>query len=415
MVPSGQPRLRGNGQEYRFRPSSDYVYLTGDQSPGGVLVIEPDVDGHRATLFVRPPSDPSTIDFFRDDRHGELWVGPRRTFDDVEAATGIPCRPLDELAALLGQSFATRVRRGIDPEVDALVAAGDPYPDVELRALLSELRLVKDAWEIEQIQQAVDATVRGFEDVVRALPAAMADGGERRVEGVFVQRARIDGNDAAFNPIAAGGAHATILHWTRNDGPLQPGELLLLDAGVETRTLYAADLTRTLPLDGVFTPDQRTMLELVNAAHEAALGAVRPGAPFREFRRAASAVLAEGLADRGLLPVTAAESVRDDSGLHRRYTVCAPGHMLGLDVHDCADARADTYLDGVLEPGNVLTVEPGLYFQPDDVTLPEGLRGMGVRVEDDVLVTESGCRVLSEHLPRRPDEVESWMAALRSE
>ena len=157
------------------------------------------------------------------------------------------------------------------------------------------------------------------------------------------------------------------------------------------------------------------MLELVNAAHEAALEAVRPGAPFRAFRRAAAGVIAEGLADWGLLPVPAAESVRDDSGLHRRYTLCAPGHMLGLDVHDCADARAETYLDGVLEPGHVLTVEPGLYFQADDLTLPEQLRGVGVRVEDDVVVTEDGCRVLSEHLPRRPDDVQAWMARLRSE
>jgi Xaa-Pro aminopeptidase len=380
-----------------------------------VLVLEPDAGEHHATLFVRPPSDPGTIDFFRDDRHGELWVGPRPSLGEVEAAAGITCRPLGELTASLDPSVATRVRRGIDAEVDALVAAADPYPDAELRALLSELRLVKDDWEVEQIQQAVDATIRGFEDVVRALPAAIAEGGERRVEGVFVQRARIDGNDAAFNPIAASGAHATTLHWTRNDGLLQPEELLLLDAGVETRTLYAADLTRTLPLGGTFTPDQRRMLELVNAAHEAALGAVRPGAPFREFRRAASTVLAEGLADWGLLPVTAAESLVDDSGLHRRYTVCAPGHMLGLDVHDCADARSDRYLDGALERGNVLTVEPGLYFQSDDLTVPERLRGVGVRIEDDVLVTESGCRVLSERLPRRPDEVESWMTGLRSE
>ena len=415
VVPSGRAPQRGNGQEHRFRASSDYVYLTGDQSPEAVLVLDPDADGHRATLFVRPPSDPDTVDFFQDYRHGELWVGRRPALSELEESAGIRCRPLGELAAALDASVETRLRRGLDLFVDALVDAGDPYSDGELRALLSELRLVKDAWEVDQVEQAVAATIRGFEDVVRALPAAIEGGGERHVEGTFVLRARSEGNDAAFNPIVACGAHASTLHWTRNDGPLRPGELLLIDAGVETRALYAADLTRTLPVAGVFTPEQRRLLELVNAAHEAALEEVRPGAAFRAFRRAAAKVTADGLADWGLLPVTAAESLRDESGLHRRYTLCAPGHMLGLDVHDCADARAETYLDGLLEPGNVLTVEPGLYFQSNDLTVPAVLRGTGVRIEDDVVVTETGCRVLSGRLPRRPDDIESWMASLLTE
>jgi Xaa-Pro aminopeptidase len=246
-------------------------------------------------------------------------------------------------------------------------------------------------------------TIAGFEDVGRALEHARS---ERDVEVAFASRARRDGNDVSFNPIAGAGAHAATLHWTANDGALRRGDLLLVDAGAETETFYAADLTRTYPIGGTFTALQRDLLELLNDAHEAAIAAVVPDAPFRAFRHAAAAVIADGLADLGVLP---AEGRDPDSGLHRRFTVCGPGHMLGLDVHDCADARAATYLDGVLAAGHVLTVEPGLYFQRDDETIPAELRGLGLRVEDDVVVTETGNRVLSDGLPRRAGENEAWL------
>jgi Xaa-Pro aminopeptidase len=306
----------------------------------------------------------------------------------------------------------TRLLRGVDPGVDALLPDGGGR-DLELESALSELRLVKDAWEVAEISGAVDATVRCFEDVVRALPAlAGTSRGERWVEGVFGLRARIEGNGLGYDTIAAAGSHACTLHWIRNDGEVRSGELLLLDAGVEADSLHTADVTRTLPVDGRFTPVQRQVYDLVYAAQEAGIAAVRPGARFRDFHLAAMEVIARGLESWGLLPVSAAESMRPESGLHRRYTLCSSGHMLGLDVHDCAQARAETYLDGVLEVGHVLTVEPGLYFQADDLTLPPELRGIGVRIEDDVVVTEDGCRVLSSGLPRQADEVEAWMARL---
>jgi Xaa-Pro aminopeptidase len=401
-VPAGRPARRGNGQELRFRAESDYVYLTGDATPGGVLVVEPDGE---AALYLDPPLGRGDLRFFNDYEHGDFWVGGRPPLADVEAVLGLSCRPRDQLQeALRGDGLRTRVARSVDAEVDALVEAGDPFPDRELRAVVSELRLVKDAWEVEQIKAAIATTIRGFEDVARGLSSF---NGERRVETAFVARARSDGNDAAFNPIAAAGAHATTLHWMRNDGPLRAGELLLLDAGAESLTLYAADLTRTYPVSGTYSEPQRRMIELVNDAIDEALEAVAPGRPFRDFHRAVAGTMAEGLADWGLVPVDAAE---DD--LHRRYTVCPPGHMLGLDVHDCPHARAATYLDGVLEPGHVLTVEPGLYFQADDLTLPEELRGVGVRIEEDVVVTETGCRNLSAELPRRAGDAEEWIARL---
>jgi Xaa-Pro aminopeptidase len=387
--------VRSNDCDYRFRPHSAYAWLTGltgEDQPGHVLVIEPDGE---AVLYVRPrsPRGAGRGEFFRDRRYGEFWVGRRADLDEAAQLTGIRCAHLD----------------GFRPSAAARNAARD----AELATVLSELRLVKDAWEVAQIQLAVDHTVAGFEDVVRALPTALRHPrGERWIEGVFDLRARAEGNGTAYDTIAASGAHACVLHWIRNDGRLDPNQLLLMDAGVETDSLYSADITRTLPLSGRFSSVQRQVYDLVLAAQDAGIAALKPGASFRDFHRECSRVLAEGLADWGVLPVSAEESLRAESGLHRRYSLCSSGHMLGLDVHDCAQARADQYLDGVLEEGQVLTVEPGLYLQPDDETLPRELRGIGVRVEDDLVITAGGARLMSGALPRQATDIEAWMSAL---
>jgi Xaa-Pro aminopeptidase len=301
------------------------------------------------------------------------------------------------------------VLAGTDPAVDALAGC----PSLELASTLAELRLVKDEWEVAQLQLAVDHTTAGFADVVRALPAALRHGrGERWLEGTFNLRARAEGNGTGYETIVASGAHACVLHWIRNDGPLDPSKLLLLDAGVETDTLYTADITRTLPLSGTFSPVQRDVYQLVLAAQEAGIAALRPGARFRDFHLAAMRVIAEGLHEWGVLRIPVEEAMRPDSGLYRRYTLCSSGHMLGLDVHDCAKARAETYLDGVLAEGHVLTVEPGLYLQPDDETLPLELRGLGVRIEDDLVITADGARLMSGALPRTVEGIERWMGEL---
>jgi Xaa-Pro aminopeptidase len=333
--------------------------------------------------------------------------------DETAYLLGVECSPLDGLAEVVGGlEGPVIVLRGLDPAVDLLVTSGDPTDERRLARELSELRLVKDAHEIRMLERAVAATVRGFEDVVRALPEAMEQG-ERVVEGVFNLRARVEGNDVGYGTIAASGAHATILHWSRNDGQVRSGDLLLLDAGVEGEELYTADVTRTLPVSGRFTPDQRRLYELVHRAQRAGIAAVRPGAGFLDPHRAAMRVLAEGLEEMGILTVPAAEALAEDRQLHRRYTLHGTSHMLGLDVHDCAHAREEEYRGGTLRPGHVLTVEPGLYLQPDDLTVPEHLRGIGIRIEDDVVVTEDGCRVLSQDLPTDPDGIERWMAGLR--
>ena len=396
VIPAGRPARS------RFRPAGDHVYLTGNDSPGSVLVL----DGADAVLYINPPSSRETLEFFNDPEGAELWLGRRPPLAAVADALGLECKPLAGLA--LSPSRPTRVLRGVDAVVDAAAPSGDAFRDRELRALLSELRLVKDAWEIEQIEAAVAVTIAGFEDVGRAIAPGAS---ERDVETAFESRARRDGNGVSFNTIVGAGAHATTLHWEANDGKLRAGELVLVDAGAESRTFYAGDVTRTYPVDGTFTTLQRDALELLNDAHEAALAAAVPGASYRAAARAVAEVVARGLVDLRVLPENAERD--PESGHYRRFTIHGPGHMLGLDVHDCADARAGRYLDGTLEAGHVLTIEPGLYFQPDDETIPAELRGLGLRVEDDVVVTESGNRVLSERLPRRPADVEAWLATVR--
>ncbi|WP_328661084.1 aminopeptidase P family protein [Streptomyces sp. NBC_00334] len=420
VVPSGGLKVRSNDFDYAFRPHSAFVHLTaelGTQAvPDSVLVLEPTGTGHTVTLFTRPrsPRDggADSAEFHSDRRYGEFWTGRRRTLPETSAALGVEAAARTDLERALRGNVPTRVLRGVDAHVDAMVTPV-PRADAELEAFLSELRLVKDEWEIGELRSAVDWTVAGFQDVVGELRhATRLARGERWIEGTFNRRARLGGHGLGFETIAAAGSHACVLHWTRNDGPVRDGDLLLLDAGVEADSFYTGDVTRTLPVSGRFTDVQRRVYDLVSAAQSAGIAALRPGARYGDFHDAAMRVLAEGLDAWGLRPHGRTAST-SESDLYRRYTVCGSGHMLGLDCHDCAGARRETYLDGVLETGHVLTVEPGLYFQPDDLTVPAELRGIGVRIEDDFVITADGPVCLSSELPRGADEVETWMASPR--
>ncbi|WP_034094292.1 aminopeptidase P family protein [Streptacidiphilus albus] len=413
VIPSGNPKVRSNDADYPFRPSSDYAYLTGDQSQDAALVLEPVAEGgHRALAFLRPRSDRENGEFWTD-YHGELWDGRRNSLTENEQVLGLPCRDVRTLVEQLRAAAGpVRILRGHDAALEAaLDGTADAVRDEELRVLLSELRLVKDEFEIGELRFACEATARGFEDVVRVLGSDRPTS-ERSIEGTFFLRARVEGNDVGYASICAAGPHATTMHWVRNTGQTRPGELLLLDAGVETNNLYTADVTRTMPVDGRFTPLQRKVYQAVFAAQEAGIAAVKPGAAYRDFHHAAQRTLAEHLVSWGLLGDRTVDEVYD-LGLHRRWTLAGTGHMLGLDVHDCAVARTALYVDGTLEAGMVLTVEPGIYFQADDLTVPEEYRGIGVRIEDDILVTEDGSENLSAALPRTADEVEAWMARVR--
>ncbi len=275
------------------------------------------------------------------------------------------------------------------------------------RGGLCEMRLIKDALEVNELKKSIAATKRGFEDVITRLRIATS---EREVEGVFNLRARVEGNDVGYGTIAASGPHACTLHWTRNDGSLKKGDLLLLDAGVEGRALYTADITRTLPLSGKFAKEQREIYELVHRAQKAAFAQVKPGNDFLEPNQAAMEVLAEGLEQLGILTVPGDEALKEEHQFYKRYSLHNVSHMLGLDVHDCAQARQETYKLRPPQARHGAHRRAGPLLQGDDLTVPEEYRGIGVRIEDDVLVTDAGHENLSAHIPAEVDEVEAWMA-----
>jgi Xaa-Pro aminopeptidase len=424
VIPTGHEKVRANDTFYRFRAGSDFAWLTGDYEPEGVLVLSPAAGGHDAVLYRRPRKSKDSDEFFRSAQYGELWVGRRHALDEVSTLLGVECRDLAEFESQLpslGRDKA-RVLRGYDPAVDSAVAAEEPARntdgtpeltrDRELAAVLSELRLVKDDWEVAQLQDAIDITVRGFEDVARMLPADRTIP-ERVIEGVFGLRSRLEGNGIGYDSIVGAGSHATTLHWITNSGATTPGELILMDMGTENNHLYTADVTRTIPVTGRFTPLQRQVYDIVHASQQAGMAAVKPGVDFKFVHQTCMRVLAQGLADLGVLPVSVDEAMSEDSLVYRRWTLHGFGHMLGIDVHDCAASRKEHYWKGQLAAGHVLTVEPGLYFQADDELVPHELRGVGIRIEDDVLVTPDGHRNLSAGLPRTAEDVENWLAQQR--
>ncbi|UNK69768.1 aminopeptidase P family protein [Microbacterium sp. H1-D42] len=398
VIPAGSFKQRSNDTDYPFRAHSAFVHLTGwanESEPDSLLVFEPaSSGGHEVTLYFRERADRTTSEFYSDATIGEFWIGPRPSLAGVAADLDLATAHVDTFVSGDG-----------DLVVDA---------DEDLTRFVSELRLVKDEYEIAEMRNAIAVTASGFDDIISEFDKAIAHPrGERIVEGVFHQRARSDGHWEGYDTIAASGHHACYLHWTRNDGTVVPGDLILIDAGVEVDSQYTADITRTLPVNGTFSDVQRRVYDVVLEAADAAFAVAKPGARFREVHEAAMAVIARRTAEWGVLPVSAEEALdADKGGQHRRYMVHGTSHHLGIDVHDCAQARREMYYDGVLEPGMVFTIEPGLYFQIDDLTVPAELRGIGVRIEDDILVTADGAENLSADIPRTAEDVEAWIARL---
>jgi Xaa-Pro aminopeptidase len=386
VLSAGWARHRNGDAHYAFRPDSDFVWATSCQAEGAVLVMRHRPGGHDPVLYLTPAARPGEREFFADSAHGELWVGPSAGLAAWSAALDLPVRPLSEYT-----------------EPDGAV------PPDELRRAVSDLRMIKDDWEIAQLREAVGHTVGGFAAVAAEVPRAVDESlGERWLQGTFDRHARTFGNGPGYSTIVGSGPHAPVLHWVRCDGPVLAGEVLLLDMGVEARSLYTADVTRTIPVGGAFTPVQRAVHDLVETAHRAGMDQVRPGAQYSDFHFAAMEVLARGLDDWGLLNVSVDEALAPEGQHHRRFVVCGIGHHLGLDVHDCGDSGYERYQGAALEPGMVLTVEPGLYFHAHDETVPPELRGLGVRLEDDLLVTTAGHDVLSGALPIDAAGLERW-------
>lgn len=408
MVLPAAPELRvGRDAELRYRPDPDLYYLTGYPEPEAVLVLTPGAEAS-FTLFVRP-RDP--------DR--ELWTGRRGGIEGARERYGADVAYSvaelgERLPALLlpyGELYA-RLDDG-RPEVDALVrrtlrdgrrqrqrAGKGPSALIEPGVILDEMRLFKDAHEIALMREAARISVEAFREAARAIrPGA----GEWEVQAALESGFRGRGGDGpAFESIVASGANATVLHYVENGRRMEAGELVLLDAGASFH-LYAADISRTFPVDGRFTPRQRALYDVVRAAHDAAIEIVRPGAEFADVHETAVRVLLTGLLDEGLLEGEV-EELMGDEAKYRAFYPHRTAHWLGLDVHDvggytiAGEPRR-------LEPGMVFTIEPGLYVPETLAAVAEELRGTGIRVEDDVLVTDGGVEVLTGDLPSDAEAV----------
>ena len=408
IVPAGGLKIRNHDSEYRFRPRSDFYYLTGFREPDAVLVLVPANEGATSVLFVNEK-----------DREAETWNGRRLGTAAAPAELGVErAHPIGELWTRLAELLPGHARlvhafgedADFDRELLACVGALQrkgratrpaPREWLEPALLLHELRLRKDEHELACMRAAARVSAEAH----RAVMAAARPGtNERELDALldYTFRRR-GGTGSAYGNIVAGGAGACILHYRENDRPLVAGELCLVDAGCEW-DFYASDVTRTFPVGGRSSREQRALYELVLRAEEAAIARVRPGATHDEVHATALAVLVDGLLALGLLSGTRDEALAQHS--YRRFYMHRTGHWLGLDVHDCGLYA----LDGApraFEPGMVTTVEPGLYVAPDDEGVEPRWRGIGIRIEDDVLVTADGHEVLTQDTPKSIDEVEA--------
>lgn len=406
VIPNGRERVRSNDTSFRFRPNTAFLYLLGDGEPGDVLVIGPrGGPGTLSCLYTEPSPSWAASDVISDRERGALWARPHIGLEGAEARYGVPARDLAALTADLAGQRDIMLLRGSDLQLDDRLDTAEEGSSAVL-SYLSEMRLIKDPWEVEEIGRACDLSLLAFGKVVAQLGSLKT---ERDVEILFDSWARTVGEGPGYPTIVASGENATIRHYTRNLSQLDPEKLLLLDGGVETTDYYTADVTRTLPIGGRFSGSQAALYDVVLRAHQAGIAAVRPGVPFRAPHDAAMRALSEGLFELEILKVVPDEAIRADRQFYRRYCRHGTSHMLGIDVHDCVDASPELYRDGLLREGMVLTIEPGAYVQPHDLLSPEEFRGIGIRIEDDVVVTEGGCRVLSEAFPVGREEVEEWV------
>jgi len=420
VIPAGPMLVRSYDTHHPYRAHSAFTYYTGwgaDTVPDSVLVLTPNGHDHDATVYYRFPAGRGTEEFYADADIGEFWVGPRPTPEGVAVELRLSTRSLVDLPDVLAQADSSwAIIREADSAITDAIDNSRKHSetrDDELAIFQSEQRLVKDAFEIAEIRLAIKATATGFDDVLGTMSEVKSHArGERLIEGTFNRRARAEGNHVGYETIAAAGAHACFLHWVRNDGPVRDGDLVLMDAGVEVESLYTADITRTFPVNGRFTETQRLVYEAVREAADAAFAIVKPGIVFRDVHVAAMAVIARHVSEWGFLPVPLDESLSELGQHHRRYMVHGTSHHLGLDVHDCPQARKEFYKDGIVREGMVFTIEPGLYFQVDDLTVPEHFRGIGVRIEDNIVVTSTGAENLSIGIPRTADDVEAWVRRL---
>ncbi|HKK14231.1 MAG TPA: Xaa-Pro aminopeptidase [Gammaproteobacteria bacterium] len=410
IVPAAPERTRNRDVEYPYRPDSDFYYLTGFSEPEAVAVLIPGRKQGEYILFCRE-RDPQL----------ETWTGrrtgPERAGELYGTDDAFPIGDIDDiLPGLLEARERVYYTMGSHPEFDSRVIgwvnrirsqgrAGQRVPDefVTLEHLLHDMRLYKSPAELRAMRKAAAISTRAHR---RAMQVCRPGAAEYEVEAEFHYAFRRAGADWAYPPIVGGGPNACILHYTENNAPLADGDLLLIDAGAEY-AYYAADITRTFPVNGRFSPAQRAVYEVVLRAQRAAIDQVRPGNHWNQPHKAAVRVLTEGLVRLGLLKGRTAQLVKDEA--YRRFYMHRTGHWLGLDVHDVGDYKVGGEWR-VLEPGMVLTVEPGLYIPAGSKGVARKWWNIGVRIEDDVLVTREGCEVLTRDAPKDIDEIEALMA-----
>lgn len=413
IIPAAHEKTRSYDTEYRFRQDSDFFYLTGFPEPDAIAVISPSNKKAPYILFVRP-RDPEM----------EIWNGRREGTEGAKKNYGASrAYPIDEfekrMPALLNGKEKLYYRFGVDDKLDRLILQylsvqrfrrlKTPYPPhtiIDPTLIIGEMRLHKTPEEIEIMRRSCEIAAEAHIQAMKSVKPGMT---EAQVEAIIEHTFRMLGASApAYNSIVGSGANATILHYVENSAVLKDGDLILIDAGCEYKG-YASDITRTFPINGRFTKAQREIYDVVLEVQLECIKATRKGVTVQQRQELSIELLTEGMKRLGLLKGNTKKLIKEKA--YEKYYMHGVGHYLGLDVHDAGRYFLDQEAtrSRPFEPGMVLTVEPGIYVQPDDKDAPAKYRGIGVRIEDDVLVTEEGNEILTSKVPKDPEAIEELM------
>ncbi len=410
IIPTAPVRTRSSDVEYVYRPDSDFYYLTHFPEPEAIAVLVPDRPHGEYILFCRERNpEKETWDGYRAGIEGaceKYGADDAFPIDDIDDILPGLLENRDKVYCSMGRypEFDTRLMGWVN-EVRAKSRNGVHAPGefVDLDHIVHELRLFKRVDEVKTMRKAARISAQAHSRAMQICKPGMY---EYQIEAEFLHEFRLNGSQyPAYPPIVGGGANSCILHYIENSAQLKSGDMLLIDAGCELDG-YASDITRTFPVNGKYTGEQKAIYELVLAAQIAAIDQVKPGRHWNDPHEAAVRVMVDGLLDLKLLKGKADDII--DKQEYRKYYMHRTGHWLGMDVHDVGDYKVDG-IWRLLEPGLVLTVEPGLYIRAGEKDVDERWWNIGVRIEDDVLVTRQGCDVLSKDAPKKVSEIESLM------